>query len=58
MMRQAEVFPTTISVTPGHTAIRDLVGPPAPRAERVVAAQPAPSGSRRHRGPRRHQRSA
>ncbi len=54
MMRQAEVFPTTISVTPGHTAIRELVGPAAPRSERVVAAQPAPSGNRRRRAPRRH----
>jgi superfamily II DNA/RNA helicase len=39
MIRQAEVFPTTISVTPGAEAIREIVGPHAPRVQ--PAARPA-----------------
>jgi superfamily II DNA/RNA helicase len=38
MIRKAEVFPTTISVTPGHEAIRGIVGPHAPK----VAQAPRP----------------
>lgn len=55
MIRKAEVFPTTISVTPGHEAIRGIVGPLAPKVATPTAHPAAPAHPRRRRpAHRRH----
>ncbi len=50
MIRKAEVFPTTISVTPGHEAIRGIVGPHAPKVQPPAAAAPVQQARRRRPG--------
>lgn len=55
MIRRADVFPTTISVTPGHEAIRSIVGPVAPKVAAPAARPAAPAHPRRRRpAHRRH----
>ena len=57
MIRKAEVFPTTISVTPGHEAIRGIVGPHAPKmAQAPRPVTPSQPTRRRTSRPGGHSR--
>jgi len=50
MIRKAEVFPTTISVTPGDEAIREIVGPHAPKVRPPAVVVPVQQARRRRPG--------